>query len=241
MVGRVNTDIQSIKIIYNRNKHFLIPFFIILVCIVLIAQVIVPQINTFFKVREEAKNASQKLADLKKDLSILSSLDGNTLESQLKIASFALPINKDFGGILSALYSAEKDSGVNVGAFSFQLGDLSKSEEKDAKFPSIELTVNFENDIGAVNNFIDIIGKTLPISDVSAVITDDDSSSVSLLFYYKVLSTSDIQKDERIVPISNDKLSLLGKLNTFNSTLLSNISSESAESSSSKTTNPFVD
>ena len=226
MIGRVNTDIQSIKIIYNRNKHFLIPFFVILICIGLIVQVIVPQIRTFFKVREEAENASRRLADLKKDLEVLSSLDENMLESQLKITSFALPINKDFGGILSALYSAAQAAGVNVGAFSFQLGDLSKSEEKDAKFPSIELTVNFENDIGAVNNFIDIVGKTLPISDISAVSTDNDSSSVSLLFYYKVLSTSDIQKDERIVPISNDKLSLLDKLNTFNSTLLSNISSD---------------
>jgi|SRR3989344_756027 len=241
MIGRVNTDIQSIKIIYNRNKHFLIPFFVILICIGLIVQVIVPQIRTFFKVREEAENASRRLADLKKDLEVLSSLDENMLESQLKITSFALPINKDFGGILSALYSAAQAAGVNVGAFSFQLGDLSKSEEKDAKFPSIELTVNFENDIGAVNNFIDIVGKTLPISDISAVSTDNDSSSVSLLFYYKVLSTSDIQKDERIVPISNDKLSLLDKLNTFNSTLLSNISSEGGELSTLKTTNPFAD
>ena len=241
MIGRVNTDIQSIKIIYNRNKHFLIPFFVILICIGLIVQVIVPQIRTFFKVREEAENASQRLAELKKELDVLSSLDENMLESQLKITSFALPINKDFGGILSALYSAAQASGVNVGAFSFQLGDLSKSEEKDAKFPSIELTVNFENDIGAVNNFIDIVGKTLPISDISAVSTDNDSSSVSLLFYYKVLSTSDIQKDERIVPISNDKLSLLDKLSTFNSTLLSNISSEGGELSTLKTTNPFAD
>lgn len=241
MIGRVNTDIQSIKTIYNRNKHFFIPFFVILICIGLIVRVIVPQIETFFKVRKEAENASQRLAELKKDLITLSSVDGNTLESQLKITSFALPINKDFGGILSALYSAAKDSGVNVGTFSFQLGDLSKSEEKDAKLPSIELTVNFENDIGAVNNFIDIIGKTLPISDISAVRTDNDSSSVSLLFYYKVLSTSDIQKDERIVPISNEKLSLLDKLNTFNSSLLSNISSESGGLSSLKTTNPFAD
>ena len=205
-------------------------------------QVIVPQVRTFFKVREEAENASQRLAELKENLSVLSSLDENILESQLKITSFALPINKDFGGILSALYSAAKDSGVSVGKFSLKLGDLSKSEEKDAKFPSIELTVNFENDIGAVNNFIDIIGKTLPISDISVVSTDSDSSNVSLLFYYKVLSTSNIQKNERIVPISNDKLSLLGKLSTtFNSTLISNISSESGEPSRLKTANPFAD
>ena len=79
MVSRVNTDIQSIKIIYNRNKYFLIPFFVILICIGLIVQVIVPQVRTFFKVREEAENASQRLAELKENLSVLSSLDENIL------------------------------------------------------------------------------------------------------------------------------------------------------------------
>lgn len=240
MESRVNTDIQSIKIIYNRNKHYIIPFVVILVCIGLIMQIIVPQFKTLFKVREEAKNASRRLAELKEDLSILSSLDKEVLDSQLETTSFALPINKNFGGILSALFSAAQTSGVIIGKFSFQVGDLAKADQEDTKFSSIDLTISLENDIEAVNNFIDAIGKTLPISDISFVKTENKISIISLLFYYKFLPVPNVQEDIRVLPVSDDKLLLLSKISSFNSALSTNPSSPSSIISSPESTNPFV-
>lgn len=238
MENRVNTDVQSIKIIYNRNKHYIIPFIVIAVCIGLIIQFIIPQLRTLFEVREEEKNAMKRLTELKRDLDILSGLDEKTLELQLKTASFALPIGKDFGGLLTAIYSAANASGVSIGRFSFQVGDLAKSDDKDTKFSSIDLTINLENDIRIVSNFIDILGKTLPISDISYIKTDNKISTVSLLFYYKILSSQNVLKNARIVAIPDDKLQLLNKINGFNSALSS---SSSSEVSTPISANPFAD
>lgn len=241
MENRVNTDLQSFIIIYNRNKHYIIPFIVIFICIGLILQILIPQFKTLSEVKEEAEKASQRLTELKEDLNILSNLDEGILESQLKTTTFALPINKEFGGILNALYSAANSSGVNIGKFSFQVGDLAKSDQKDTKFPFINLTISIGNDVEAVNNFINRIGKTLPISDVSFVKIDNKISTLSLLFYYKFLPVSDVQKDVRILPITNEKLLLFSKISDFNSALSGNLSSQSATATVPfvKSSNPF--
>lgn len=238
MEGRINTEVQSLKIIYNRNKHYIIPGVVIFVSILLIIQVVIPQFRTLSLVREEAKQAEKVLDGLKQDLSVLESQDQETLESQLRTSSLALPINKDFGGILNALYSAAARSGVNIGRFSFEVGNLESKDEKDVKFSTIDLSVNLDNDILAVNSFVDIIGKTLPISDISIIRTDNKISNIGLLFYYRTLPPASLKKGGRIVPLSQKHLGLLSKINDFNNTVAADIPAES--SPSARSTNPFA-
>lgn len=239
MEGRVNTEIQSLKIIYNRNKHYIIPVVVIFVSIVLIIQVVIPQFKTLLKVREEAKKASIVLDELKKDLSVLESQDEEILKSQLKVSSLALPINKDFGGILNALYSAAQSSGVSMGKFLFQVGDLGSGDEKNTKFSTINLSLALNNDILAVNSFIDTIEKTLPISDISVIKTDNKTSNINLLFYYRILPSTSLKKGERIIPISQKNLELLSKIDDFNNAIPTNLPAESG-TLSAKSTNPFA-
>lgn len=239
MEGRINTDIQSLKIIFNRNKRYIVPSVVIFVCVVLIIQIIIPQFKTMFAVREEAKNAVQKLDRLKDDLNMLKVLDEEVLELQLKTSSLALPISKDFGGILNALYFAAQRTGVSIGKFSFQIGDLGSKDAKDAKFSAINLSVALDSDIRTVNGFIDAIGKTLPLSDISFVQTDNKTSTVGLLYYYKALPDPGARKDLPVGVISQEKLSLLSKIGSFNNAVSLNLSSSSA-SSSVNNTNPFA-
>lgn len=239
MDGLINTDIQALRIIYNRNKYYLIPFVVILICIGLVIQIVIPQFKTFLQVKEEAKTASLKLDKLKKDLNILESLDGNILMSQFETSIIGLPVNKDFGGILNALYSAEQISGVSIGKFSFQLGDLESGGEKDTNFSAINLTISLNEDIVEVNRFIDAITKSVPLSNVSVVRVGDKASMVSLMFYYKVLPALSTQKDLPIIPVSQEKAAVLGKIKDFTNILLTNVSLKPA-TPSVKTTNPFV-
>ncbi len=239
MERRINTDIQSLRIIYNRNKYFIVPGIVVSVCIALIVLVIIPQIKSLFEVKEEALNASRKLAQVRKELKDLSSLDVGILESQLRTSTIALPINKDFGGVINAVYSAAAKTGVRLGQFSFTVGDLSEDEQKDAKSASISLTVALDNDIGTVNSFITEIQRTVPISGIDFVTTDNKISSVGLLFYYKVLPPSDTFKNLAITPLSQDKLSLLGKINNFNNAMPIDLQSQPSTSSSVRSTNPF--
>lgn len=239
MERRVNTDIQSLKIIYSRNKYFIVPGIVIFVSLILIILIIVPQIKTLFEAQEEGKFASQRLEKLKKDLNTLQTLDGETLESQRKTSTMALPVNKDFGGILNALFTASQKTGVRIGRFSFQIGDISKEEQKDVNFSVISLKVSLENDIQRVNSFISEIQKTVPLSAIDLITTDNRISTIDLLFYYKVLPPTGVTKDIVISPLSQEKKSLLDRINSFNNVQSINLPLQTS-TSSPKSTNPFA-
>ena len=237
MESRINTEIQSLRIIYNRNKHYIIPVVVIFVSIVLVILVVIPQFKTLLKVREQAKQASIVLDRLKKDLGVLESQDKEILESQLRTSNLALPTNKELGGILNALYTAAERSGVSIGRFSFQVGNLGSEDKSNVKFSTIGLSLSLDSGILAINSFIDIIGKTLPISDISAIKTDDNVSNISLLFYYRALPQTNVSS--RIMPISQKNLELLSKINDYNNATEIALPAESA-SVSAKSTNPFL-
>ncbi|MBI2028730.1 MAG: hypothetical protein HYT07_03935 [Candidatus Levybacteria bacterium] len=249
MENRVNTDIQSLKIIYNRNKYFIVPTIVVFVCLALVILVIIPQIKTLFVVQEEARNASQKLSTLRNNLGTLENLDVGLLESQLRTSTLALPINKDFGGILNAIFFASQKTGVRIGRFSFAVGELTQGEQeeeqeeeqKEEGSTSTGLTVTLDSDIGAVNSFITEIQKTLPLSEIGSVTTDSNSSTVTLLFYYKVLPVASLLKNLTINSISQEKLSLLSKMESFNNTSLIDFSPSPSTSSAIKSTNPFLE
>lgn len=237
MEGFINTDIQALKIIFNRNKHYIIPIVVILICIGLIIKIIIPQFKTFLEVKEEARIASLRLEKLKKDLNMLESLSEEVLKSQLETTTLALPISKEFGGILNVLYSAAEASGVSIGKFSFQVGDLDKSGENEGKFSTINLSIALENNITPVSNFVNIIAKTVPLSGTSVVKTGEKGSTVGLSFYYKFLPV--ISSDSPIVPISREKISLLSKIGNFADNLQTNPASKSGVPFV-KSTNPFA-
>lgn len=213
MNGKINTEIQSIKFIFDRNKFFLFPAIIVLLCIVLFFQFIIPQFQALSLARQEAGEASEKLQILNDNLNVIINTDDFSLDSQLDILNRALPLNKDFISILNVLNSAALKAGVILNNFSLQIGDISDTEEKD-KFPTISVTIPINADAFAVNKFMSAIHNALPLSEVSSVKTGDRVSTINISFYYKSL---DSLKSESysIKPISQKGLELVNRLRSF--------------------------
>lgn len=237
MNEKINTDLKSLEVIIDQNKFYIAPVVVILICIALFFQFIIPQYKTLLAVRQEAKEESQKRETLNKNLEVLTNTNEDYLDSQLTILSFALPLNKDFGGILNSIYYASQKTGVDLGSFSIQIGDLSKSEDLD-KFPTIKLEMPVKGDIVAINSFMDTMSKTFPLSEVSSVKIADISSTINLSFFYKPLGLSDSKENVLINPISKDGLLLIDKLSGFENTFPSSQSIPDASSSSQQLSNP---
>lgn len=214
MNEKINADIKSIKFIFDRNKSYILPCVVVLICIVLFFQFVIPQFIALISAREQAKEASLKLGVLKENLNVLANTNENSLDSQLKILNLALPLNKDFTGILSSIYYAAQKTGVGLGSFSLQIGDLGKEEMND-KFSTISLSLPVNSDIAGANSFAEIIGKTVPLSEVTLIKIGERASTVNLLFYYKPLGATHIKEDVRINPISQKGLLLINKLSDF--------------------------
>lgn len=238
MDNKINTDIKSLELIYARNKPFIIPIVVILVCIALFIKVELPLFGNLQQVLEDSKKASQELESLKKDLQVIESLDGKTLDSQLDIANNALPANKNFSAILNAVYLTAQKTGVILGEFTFQVGDLDKPDEGVSN-PVITLSLSLDGDIRVINSFVEIISKTLPLSDISLVKSSNKASTVNLLFYYKPLMKNLPGKDLKIGVVSEENLSLLSELAAFNNSSSSFVETSAPSTPSGQIANPF--
>lgn len=220
MNEKINLGSKSLKFILDRNKQYIFPSFIILVCIIMFFKLLIPQFKSFLLTNQEAKSASLKLQILKENLNVLNSIDENSLEYQVGILKRSLPVEKDYSGILNSIYFAAQKSGVNLGNFSLQIGDLSRSENNE-KVPTIRVSLPINNGAFQVSNFVQIISQTVPLSDVSFIKIGEAGSSVDVVFYYKPLDSAQ-SSIENIMPISQKGLELINKLSNFE-----NVSSKS--------------
>lgn len=217
MDGKINADLKSLKFIFERNKPYILPSIIIMVCIALFLQFVIPQFKILFASQEEAKQASLKLQTLKENLNVLTNTDEKSLGEQLKLLNLALPLNKDFSGILNSIYYASQKTGVNLGSFSFQIGGLEDTQKND-EFPSISLSIPVNANAQGVSGFVDTLNKTLPLSEVTQIKIRNIASSVKVSFYYKPLGFSSLKEDARINPLSQKGLTIIQKLSGFENT-----------------------
>lgn len=216
MNEKINADLKSLELIYKRNKSYIVPAVIILVSIILFFQFVIPQFGALFKAREDALVVSSKLEALKANLDVLTNINDEALDSQLEILKSALPVDKDFVEMLNSVYSTAQKTGVDLGSFSFAIGDLSKSENGD-NFPAVKLSVPINAGITAMNSFAEAISKTMPLSEIQSIKTGNVSSTITLSFYYKPVDTSGYSQDVRVSPISQRGLTLINQLNQFES------------------------
>ncbi|MBI2613409.1 MAG: hypothetical protein HYW62_01430 [Candidatus Levybacteria bacterium] len=214
MNEKINADFKSLKFIFERNKNFILPSVIILACIVLFFQFVIPQFGLLLAAQEEAKQASLKLQTLKENLNVLTNTDEKALDARLKTLNLALPLNKDFSGILNAIYFASQKKGIILGNFSLQIGDL-EDTKKQEDFPSISLLVPINANASGVNSFVETLAKTVPLSEVTIIKVKNAASSVKISFYYKPLGSSEYKEDSPIQPISQKGLEIINKLSLF--------------------------
>lgn len=220
MKEKTNASFGSLRFIYKRNKPFIISWAIILTCILIFFQFIIPQYKALLSVKQAIKDESSKLDTLKKNLNMLVNTNENSLNSQLGVLNQALPVEKDFDGILSSIYYASQKTDVSLGTFSLKIGELSNVLSGD-KFPTISLSLPINGGGIAVGRFVEIISNTFPLSEVSLVKIGDKTSNVNLSFYYKPLDSKGTI-EASINPISQKGLSLIDKLESFENVSLSN-------------------
>ncbi len=105
----------TFRILYFRYKGYFIPVGTIIVCMLLFVFVIIPQIQTWFSLRDDTITEQNKIATINQNLTFTSQLDQATLTKQLALASLALPQEKSFEQVLSAVSQAAVNAQLNLG------------------------------------------------------------------------------------------------------------------------------
>jgi hypothetical protein len=212
MNRKINLDLISLKFIYNKNRSYIFSIGMILISIILFFVFVIPQFKALLQAQKEVKELSEKMEISKANLNMITNISDNVLNSQYDVLVSALPLSKDAITILNSIYGVAQKAGVNLGSFSFSVGDLYKSEKGD-NFPVVRLSVPINAGIREVNTFIEIMSKTFPLSEVGAASIKDSSAIVSLAFYYKPAPA--YSPDNKLSSISQKGLNLVKQLDGF--------------------------
>lgn len=219
---------NSLRFLYYRYKDS--PYFslsiisiIFVVCIILIFQIIIPQAQSWFSLRDEVIATQERIAVLRANQNFMNNLDRSLLNSQLQVATQALPHEKNFDSILDAISVSALNAGVSLGDFSFQIGNISSSSpsaqvvtgpEKNG-LTMVEVTLTVASNIDGTKRFLKEVKEKLPLSEVVHVEGNPQATVVTLRFFQKNLSQISFKKSEPIIPVSDANRQLLQQLNTW--------------------------
>lgn len=213
-ISREHIDLYILKFLYSRYKSFIVPFLVIIVVIGLFVKISIPSVEDLLNGYEEQKKVKLAIDNMRQNLNFLKSIDESSLESQFKIATSALPIEKDFDSVLNALSDSSNKSGVVLGGFKFTVGNLSK-EEVESEFHSLNLVVTLDGSVEDVDSFISSLAKTLPLSEITKISSQKDRSIVTIEFYYEIVKASENNDSLPIVAVSSEGESLIGELSAL--------------------------
>lgn len=236
MNNKVNIDVDTLKFLYAKYKEFLVPIIVMIVSIILLIVFVIPQFLFFLSSMDAVNEENAKLSILRNNLNTITNASDSTLDSQLEITSAALPLAKDYAGILNALTIASKTSGAYLGNFEFQVGDVSSTQPSQSGFPFLKMTLNVNGDIKTVSSFINLLSQTFPLSEITGAAISNGLSTLNLSFYYKPIPANVISNNLPINAVSKEGLNLIRNLSLFSN---SSVNLPLYNASPSGKTNPF--
>lgn len=219
-----HNDLRFLYYRYKDSNYYslLILSATIVVCMFLIFGFIIPQIQSYFSIREEVASLNSEIRTINENINFMNNLDKTLLNSQLQTATSALPSDKDFAGILNAIASAAIRSGVSVSDFSFRL-DENSSSANGVKNGSpagpllINLSVDIKGSVSGWKKFLTEIYEKVPLVEITDIKGDSDSLTVGMRFYYKPLPKIAFKESEPITPVADSKQALIRKLSSWQS------------------------
>lgn len=207
---------------YKDSPYYSLTFIVlaILVCAVLIFQVIIPQLQSWFSIRDEVLATQERINIMRNNTNFMNNVDRSVLNNQMQIAFQALPQEKNFDAILTAISDSALRAGVSVGDYSFLVGEVASVSGQSADptqhgYSSVEITLNLASGVDGTKRFLKEVREKLPLSEVVQVEGNQQISTVTLRFYQKPFPNISFNKAEPIVPVSDANRQLLQQLSSW--------------------------
>lgn len=213
---------NNLRFLYYRYKDspyysFGVAVIILSVSLILFFQIIIPQIENWFSIRNEVIATRARIDTINNNINFMKNIDKAVLNKQVSVMSDALPTEKDFGPIINALSESAVQSGVALDDFQFQVGDTSSSSGKlnntaQKDLSAIKLTFVLTGDASGIGLFLKEIEEKLPLSEVESVEGDSLSTTVKIQFYQKEFPKIIFKDDQPLPQLSKKQLELINKL-----------------------------
>ena len=205
---------------------------VILTCIVLIWKIVIPLTQRWFSIQREVRETEAKIKIVKANIGIMQDLDKTNLDDKIDTAIAAVPADKDFFGIFTAIVDSAVKSGVLLGKFSFSPGTLASDSASTSKSERpIDVSLPIEGDLEDIKSFMKEINEKLPLSESETLVADVGSSTeakLRLLFTYKTFPLITYTYTEPIKSFTEEELSLINQLTSWKLSIVDKFGSADA-------------
>lgn len=215
-----HNDLRFFYFRYRDSAYGSIALFsvVIIICLVLVFTIILPQIESYFSLRQEAVELQEQINVINGNINFINNIDKAQLNSQLETVVKALPSEKDFSGIVDGISDSAIKSGISIDDFSFNFGDGQSTNTNDlSKNSIVPVQVSIQT-VGGLNNqkkFLANILQVLPLASVSVIDGGLNSYTINLQFYYKPFPKVSFKEDQQISGITSSDVALIQKLSTW--------------------------
>jgi len=198
---------------------FLLPS-IAVVTVIFAFLLINPRIKDILDLNKSIKDLENKVANVDRKLSILSSLDSNSLLSQVTEAEKALPSQKDIPGLLSSLDRLAQETGVSITSFQVVPGEITAtSSAKAIGAESLPFKMSVSGSYEGVKSFLSkavnsnrtLRIRSVAISAKSQAGQSSVSASLDMEAFYQVISRIIFAPSERLPDITVEEQKALEK------------------------------
>ncbi len=196
----------------------LLGFFVILF-------VILPQIDSIGLQREQNQAKKAEVNELQNSLNVMQSISSEQVEADLKLASSALPTNKDIISIFSAISELASSSDVQLRGFTIKVGELytkatGESNQVDnttsvTGVPSMDVTITVSTvDDKNLVAFTQQLYKNFPIARINTLNSQKNDGMIELSFYYRPYDLKQIEGVNLVSPYNTQYSDLIQQLSS---------------------------
>lgn len=240
MNNELKLDARNIKVLYLTFRYspyypIAVPSAIIFICLLAVWIFLVPQIQSWFSLRGEIDATQQRIRTIKNNINFMQLLNGEAVDSDYQIATNALPAEKDFTGILTAISNAAASSGLQLQDYSFSLGTVSRKEdtvpapnidpaappvpnipvEEMNSLTPINLGITVEGTMANITAFTQALEKKIPLSQVRGVQFSDERAQIDIAFYTKRLPDFQMDTSSPVNVLTEEDKQLLQELRSW--------------------------
>ena len=194
MNQKISIDRYESMLLYRKYKDYLVPLAVIFACVLLFIFVLLPEFQSVFSDQANNQQQAAKLQVLQNNSRLLLGIDEKTLDQQIQTATTALPVNKDFVGILGALSFAANKTNVSLNDYEFSVGDLS-NQALSGSYLTLPIDLQVNGDVNHTTAFVREILAIVPLSQITSLSLNNGSASITVAFYYKPFQQTQIAPD----------------------------------------------
>lgn len=181
-------DKESLKLLYLENKEFSLPFLAIGISFILFFVFILPQVLSFPSKKTSRDQEVVRLNEIKVAKLLLAGVNERALDTQIELATNALPSEKDYGAILNAITKAANLSNSQLDGYGFFGSSTAQPAAAKNKTPNLTFKISINGDPKQVVKFVNELYKTSPVAGLTNIEYGGGITELTVEFYYKAFA-----------------------------------------------------